>query len=180
MFRCRLYRALISHAIDDDEPLPIRARHHVGQCPDCHAFWNRSRQLTRLLSEPPERIDPSPFLNSRIAAALEQVDIEMPQARFTPSWIAAAVAGVATVVVIALILTPGSDKMDGPNAGGLSTDSALIERTSILLDGQTLLDLGQTIDQPLQQEIRLVLADAKAAVQVLAENFLPQRLLDDP
>jgi hypothetical protein len=43
-----------------------------------------------------------------------------------------------------------------------------------MVTGQNLLNWTTKLDQPLESEMQSVVADAKAAIQLLAQNFLPE------
>jgi anti-sigma factor RsiW len=79
--------AYIDHQLNAEETLALEA--HLRDCPDCRAVLDEMKGMTSLFREA-ERVEPSPFLWSRIALNLRE---EGPVGRIWGSVLAAALRG---------------------------------------------------------------------------------------
>lgn len=175
---CWFYRRTISQCLDAAEPLADRTRRHVQSCPDCQTFYATQKRITQnLMDEAAEwRSEPSPFLHGRIMASLErQVPAAEPRA-YSFRWVAASVVLGCLLLgaFVGLSLRHGNTVPD--RAAPMIVNSPLFSAEQ-LPSGRELLEWSQSLEQPLQTELDSVVTDAKTAVRVLADNFLPEKLL---
>lgn len=136
----------------------------------------RSQHIAERLAAEPRRIEAPPFMQTRVMAAIDRAGKD-PADAFPFRWIALRGALALGMTTLALtLLLRFLARPDHETAAGTSfpPEPELVEKTADFLDGQKLLDFGETIDRPLQRELNYVMSDARTAVQVLASHFLPE------
>ncbi|MBI1176163.1 hypothetical protein GC207_01850 [bacterium] len=179
--KCRWYQFLISRSLDDDRPLSPRLEQHLANCEPCREFWVRQRDVIRGLHETKStasEIEPSPFLRTRI---LQQTKSEesAPAIGGNVRWMWGGIAATAVVALVALmpfLETSRSNVGIAPSQND-TVSVALLEKTSRFTSGGNLLQAATNIDQPLHQELNLVISDAQNAIRSLREELLPSHLL---
>lgn len=177
MIRCWYYRRFIGRFLDTGSALSPAVHQHLNACPECRNFYYTGVQLVeRLTSDAAgQRTPPSPFLHARIRASLNR---PTPRPQITQVWRLAPALGAATVVLAALLLFRGSNppSQNPAPAVVLSDDSSgsqLLTQAARWASRQKMLELSQSLDAPLEQELQFVVDDAKQAMRLLAANFLP-------
>ncbi len=116
----------------------------------------------------PERtqIDPNPFLENRIARALD----ELEPLGFSPiPWKEISI-GIAACVAVALVsqFVGNRERFEEPLVVELPVEAE---------PGAGLVSRQSDWRNPLDQEIENVMEDAKGAIDFLAQNFLPSSVL---
>ncbi|HAV61987.1 MAG TPA: hypothetical protein DCY13_06445 [Verrucomicrobiales bacterium] len=184
--KCRLFQIWINWRLDDGRPLPDAALRHLASCPRCSvALRNHQVAETALRQSPaPPNPPPSPWLTGRI---MSEVQKEEPVRH--PPFVVRALPAMAALIVITLFVLFRHLPTQGP--GGPPSQSASapeplriewLEATARLTDGPGAW-LGSTnVNDPLQQELELVLGDARSALSSLKKEFIPSQLLavNDP
>ena len=141
--------------------------------------------VSRLEQELPSGTqDPVPFLHGRIMSALGRTVAER---RVSPgSWLLFPAGGTVIVVIALLFLTQRTGdtplhpiaRHDDPSSR--QPDFARIpggmRSTLDLADGGRLIEWGNALNQPLHAEMEHVRADARQAIDSLANNLLPRNL----
>lgn len=178
---CWFYRLIISHNGDEEKDLPARVHRHLKSCAPCRNYFELQTTIAMRLAREaaPLRVDPPPNLQRRIAAGVAQADrAREPQGSLWKWSLAGAAAAVAAVV---FALQPFR-QMEAPAlATNLAPEFKAVE-TELLgpanqwPSGQTLIKWGQSLDQPLHAELNSVVQDAKTAVHLISQNFLPETL----
>jgi hypothetical protein len=144
-----------------------------------------TRQL--LTTAEAQRALPSPFLRTRILAAIDRSQSNEPVAGWEHWWLRlgvrfGAVATFFAAFVIAAVVwrqhTPPPRAAVQQPAPSAVTPALLENLTGRLsrADGQKLLEWSQSLEQPLDQELQSLVNDAKSALGSLARNFLPDNV----
>ena len=179
MRACWLCKTVISSRLDSEQTLPAWTRKHIDECDKCRRFYETESQLIERLVESASdpREETSPFLRAKIMAAVRREEPSPLRPSLRLSW----AAGVAVALVLVSVLsiqvlqnfknTSGTSDVarrnlvdpDGPLAPVLT-----------LASREKLFELSRNLDQPLEAELQFVVSDARAAIQTLAYNFLPE------
>jgi hypothetical protein len=184
MIFCWIYRRLISHRLDANEPLPERVQNHIRNCPGCRTFHASGIQLAEQLigSAPLHRKAPSPFLHGKILASIDSGTLrtEPEQRAFRPAWSVAFVSlGLVLICAAVIHFRPlpqtSATFSPSPVAEDAAGNSDPMAATVKLPNADKLREWSQNWDQPLQTELQSVVHDAKQALQLLAHNFLPDQ-----
>lgn len=197
---CQVYRMWINRALDDGRPLSARVERHLAGCEECRRWHERQslvvqhlrtgRWMTGAIGTATSTVVGAdqateavpPFLRSRILNEIKANSRRKAPVSFARwAWVGAAVAAVALVIIagpsspkpVALVVAPN----EPASAGAPNSATALIEATSRFSDGGRLLQVATNLDQPLQEEMHLVLEDARAALRSLQSEFVPSTLL---
>jgi len=175
MIACWLYRKFITDDTDANHALPNSVQRHFQTCPACRKFLDSERELTQRLVAGAESHQkaPSPFLHARIMASLDRDPQAAPAARqfLPPVWATALV--IAALGLFGIFLMRDAPQPAGPSSHSVAS-SLPSENHVPMVTGQNLLNWTTKLDQPLESEMQSVVADAKAAIQLLAQNFLPE------
>jgi hypothetical protein len=150
---------------------------HVARCEDCQAFFAADNELEGMLRREAvsERAQPSPMLEQKILHAVRRSTAPAPRRSPAP-WLS--FAGAAAAVALGLVVvrnsgsvSPGDKSFVAPTAkeladylGGVIPNNLMAE-----MRPQAEAILNQN---PLQNELDAVTANARTAVQFLAKNFL--------
>jgi len=178
MIRCFLYRRRLSACVDSDLELAPTLGRHVELCGSCRSFYNQELFIARNLARNArkERGTPSPFLQARVMAAIGHSD---PQSRLQ-SWFAPlAWSGGLAAGFLLLLRTVHGPFAPHPVVTSADLNGVIKELTALkrsLPDQQKLQQWTGTVDQPLDQEMRSLIHDARSAAQMLVQNFLPDNL----
>ena len=178
MIRCFLYRRRLSACVDSDlEPAPALGR-HVDLCGSCRSFYDQELSIARNLARNAgkERETPSPFLQARVMAAIARSD---PPGRIRASFAPLAwTTGLAAGFLLLLRTVHGPfaphPVMTSSDLNGVIKELTALKKS--LPDQQKLQQWTGTVDQPLDQEMRSLIHDARSAAQMLVQNFLPDNL----
>ncbi len=201
--KCQLYRFWINRAFDDGQRLTARIARHLAGCEECRRWHERQslvvqrlqagRQTAGAIGTATSTVGGAagatevapPFLRARILNELKADSRREAPVTFITftrwAWVGAAVAAVALAMIAAQSSTKQAALLVAPNepasAGVPKSATALIEATSRFADGGRLLQVATNLDQPLQEEMHLVLEDARAALRSLQLEFVPSALL---
>lgn len=176
---CMFYRQRLASCVDAGHVLSAGLQRHLVKCPECRQFHERELFLARSLagSAHEERTTPSPLLQSRIMAAVDQVTrpkvVRYPLPRLV--W--------ATGLAVALVLVfrtfhhpvPSHPNLAAPDVSVVVREFAALERN--LPNSERIGQWGGELDEPLDREMRSLYHDARGAAQALVYNFLPDGLV---
>jgi predicted anti-sigma-YlaC factor YlaD len=177
MIICWLCQRTVSSHVDTNTPLPEWAHNHVHDCAACRETYVSATALARHLSATgnDQRKPAPPFLHGKIMSAVRSRRLAAPRSgRRRLAW--AMAAGAAFLVTASIVwLRPSSARFqDAAKATSLPSELAL----NVALPSAAQVDQWtKSLDAPLEQETKLVLLDATAAINTLARNFLPEDLL---
>lgn len=179
MITCWFCQRIVSIRFEANSGLPEWARKHIRHCPACRETCQSAKALIQQLSstaKDQKRVT-SPFLHRRIMSAirpLENMQADTQRSRPRLGW-AMATAMVCLAAASTLWLrVPFQPRQSAPKSAAASVGPALnMELPSVAQVDQW----TKTLDAPLEQETRLVLSDATAAINTLARGFLPEDLL---
>ena len=167
---CWFHRIRRARRLDADLPLPASQERHLNACPACRVEWAAEQQAARAMASwaTISRAEPGPFLHGKIMAGIRretEPGVSLTEGRFDRP-VAAVTLAIAAVFVAALIWpSPPSSSGSGSSPSAAFTipwpNSAELARWGTLLD------------QPLREEGRLMLEDARNAVSGLASTLLP-------
>lgn len=173
MMRCRIIRAVAACRLDDGAELPRWVRRHHAACLECRARYERDHECVRQLAATADglRVPSPPFLQQRILANLgDWREKPVVSQRWPRPWaVTASLAAVALAFVLVWGPRPARD-MAGSDTDGSTQALAVFQK---LPDGGTVLALGARLDAPLDDELKLVVADARSAWAALSRSFMP-------
>jgi hypothetical protein len=178
MIACWFYRKFIADCTDANRALPDSAQRHLQTCPACRKFFDSERELTqRLVAGAKSHLkSPSPFLHAKIMAALDRhPQSAAPSRQFlAPVWATALV--IAALGLFSIYVMRDAQQPSGRSSHSANSPVPRVppENPVPMVTGQNLLNWTTKLDQPLESEMQSVVADAKAAIQLLAQNFLPE------
>jgi len=181
---CRLYQMWINRALDDGRKLSARLEQHLVRCERCQDHYERQMAVVRTLSAkaPQRTAEPSAFLRARILNEIKSTPPPETAPRFMRwAWAGGVAAAIALAGIFFQLRTPPpanqiAHHTPAPPPSQASA-SALLAATSRFTDGSQLLQVATNIDQPLQKEMNLVLADARTVLRSLQTEFVPATLL---
>ena len=174
---CIRKRFKISSAIDTGESLPDDLTRHLETCASCRDFYARQRALAGMLQRPVTNEEPYPVgLNASIMRAIDEpaetAEVSGPRRRQFSPWLPPlAFASVALLAALFLVLR----QSDSEQPVLASSEPARIEEVVVeeTAPNDYIRSWSIAINQPLDNELESVVADARSAVQFLAFNFLP-------
>jgi len=171
--RCRLNQILISRRVDAGEPLPLRLQSHVDECSRCREHFEEQRRVAVILNASTTNLPHTtpPFLHAGIMAAVRRETKET--VRLWPRW--AVAFGVMLVAGFAVWIgfnSPRSSNQRSARVVAANPPEPFGEAFPAL-PSANLASLGQRLDQPFAEEANALMADARAALQLLAQNFVP-------
>jgi len=183
MIVCLFYRRVIARCIDANRALPEKAQNHLRNCPSCRQSYELQREVTlRLMAGAARRYQShAPFLHAKIMATLRRGanTAESAPGFLRPIWAAALVIVALGLFSAALIRhSLESDNQvavtrpTGPSPT-LPTPLPIFNTNATQLASRNLSEWSRALDEPLETEMQSVVIDAKAALQLLAQNFLP-------
>jgi hypothetical protein len=182
MISCWFHKKVIAHSIDAGQALPERTQRHAQNCPACCQSWEIECELTRQLAAGAgaHRQPPSPFLHAKIMASLDRPAETARTHRNDPApiWAAAVIIGVLGIFGISFVQHLQRPSPDGqPKERSGTLPQPVIQKFAQDLsafNGRNVFEWSKTLDQPLEIEMQSVVSDAKTALQLLAQNFLPE------
>jgi hypothetical protein len=179
MITCWFCQRIVSIRLDANSALPEWVRNHIQRCPACRESYESATALIQQLSttaKDQNRVA-SPFLHGRIMSAvrsLENVQVDAQRGRSRLGWGMA--VGMVCLVATSMVWLrlPFQPDQSAPKSTASSAEPAL----NVKLPSVAQVDQWtKTLDAPLEQETKLVLRDATAAINTLARGFLPEDLL---
>lgn len=168
---CWLNQRRISSRIDDRAPLTGALQQHVSHCAACRSHWESELRVASQLRAPATRDDNAPeFLHGGIMAAIR--NSERDEASTHIPRFATAVAIIAIVSAFSIWRFRQSDGQSTKPAAPLAAAADALPGP-ISVPPVAVAALTERIEQPLATEADAVVADAKAALRTLAQNFVP-------
>ena len=183
MITCWFTKREMARRLDDETPLPPPVQHHLRHCAPCQQFYGTQSRLTRQLSHEARRqaTQPSPFLGTRIMAAVRQAATTEPQPAAPPRWLWRTTLAVAAIVAALTVLPHLVMQRPPPPHPSTQWFTKVIQLSGgeVLeqATGQTIEEWSVSLDQPLETEIAYVMNDARSAIDSLANRFIPETLL---
>ena len=177
MITCWRCQRIVSAHIDAGVALPDWTRRHLEGCPRCREFYESGMAMGARLSTTAagERRDPSPFLHGTIMSAVRsEGNAGHKPAAVRFGWgIAMGVACVVAAGIIWLRPPPAPHQVVSKPA------SAPVQPvlTASMPAPARVDQWVKTSEAPLENETKLVLNDAKTAMNTLAKSLLPDDLL---
>lgn len=179
MSTCWFCQRVVSIRLEANSVLPEWARKHIHHCPACRESYQSAKALIQQLSSTAkdQKRVASPFLHGRIMSSirsLENVQADAQRGQSRLGW-GMAMGMVCLVVASTFWLRhPFRPGQSVPKPAASSAELAL----NVKLPSVAQMDQWtKTLDAPLEQETKLVLRDATAAINTLARGFLPEGLL---
>jgi len=174
--KCRWNQFWINWHMDEDRPLPTRIQVHIKSCARCEVFYREQtgvrRQLTGATNEPSS---PPPFLKQRI---LNEIALEERTASRPIKWRQAGTVAFAAVAVLLTLIVMDSKPEPVPSQiVNAPLPPEWIKLTTKMTSGESLFRVATNFNQPLQQEMDLVLENAQAVLNSLTKDFVPSTLL---
>lgn len=180
--KCRLFQIWMEWRLDDDRPLPAPVSRHLARCPRCQTARRQHVQTEAALRRPPASSgsQPSPWLRGRIMDEVREAG-----RRSAPEWglrgFATAGVALAAVLLSVAVWLPGEPQMEQQPAPGNIASTPLrvewLQATARLTDGPSGWLANTNLNDPLHQELRLVMGDARQALRSLQRDFVPGALL---
>jgi hypothetical protein len=177
MIPCWLRQRIVSMSFEGNAELPEWARRHLHRCPRCRETCEAAKAIARQLSvtASAQRRPASPFLHGKIMSAVHSVEHVEPRLGYSPlGW---AIGLGAVCLVAASMLWLRQSPVPIRNASKSIAPAAEFALNVRLPSAAQVDQWTQTLDAPLEQETKLVLRDATAAIDTLARGFLPEYLL---
>jgi hypothetical protein len=171
MINCWYYRGIISTHVDAEVALPDSARAHVQNCQSCRQHYETETGIARQLSAAARAEDhtPSSSLHARILSSLAN-ERTGPERRPLPGALPFAL-GTACVLVVSILWI-----VQHRSPTELNPPVTIIKPTVVEEWPQEMKlgELAVKLDEPLQNEMNLVVNDTKIAMDSLARNFIPE------
>ena len=168
---CWLFRLMISHSADNNNPPSSTIREHISNCGDCREFYNTCQSLGESLTR--EAL----ISNSRTAGRLNEHILNAIPSQLTKThkvvrrlWIATAAACVALFIVTAAsLIVMNQDGRENAKSPPQQMTLAIQELRSVYWKVGR--DLPKTwprvIDEPLASEFQNLASDTESAVRFL-------------
>lgn len=180
MSNCFYFRRIIKNSLDAGLGLPDAAQRHTQDCAACRKIYESERGIIRELRGGAEDMEPSPFLHARIMSSIKNADQEAQPKRhcWLPSGWA---AGMAAACALALVFTLMYQRVETSRARRANASHPVPPPLDLALnvklpDGNEVRQWAGRLDEPLETEQKLVISDAKTALNALANNFLPPKV----
>ena len=179
---CWFHKRILSRSLDANATPPTGTLLHLRHCATCSAFVETQTRIVRELVAGAEssRVQSSPWLERRIIAELRQEPEGAGKAarRFPSGWPIAATA--ACLLLGAFLWLQNRPVLDRPVAQSHAGSDASAADLALLFElpkRADLSELSRKLNWPLETEMRLVVTDAKTAMNYLANSILPEPLL---
>lgn len=176
---CIRKRFRISSIIDTGESLPDDLTRHLETCASCREFYARQRAVAGMLQRPVADEEPYPDgLNASIMRAIDEPDDSAAYAaprrrQFSPWLPPLAFASVALLAALYLVVRqPDPEEPVLASSEPAAIEEVVVQETA---PSEYIRSWSIAINQPLDNELESVVADARSAVQFLAFNFLPEK-----
>jgi hypothetical protein len=178
--KCQWYQFWINRHTDEDSALPAHVQTHIKTCHRCSALHREQSDVHQQLKAAADGLQspsPSPFLKKRI---LNEIAGEKT-ARTNPigwRWISGGAFAVILAVVTLFLVNPNPNSEPAPpKFTKVTLAPEWIELTAKVTSGDHLFHVATNLNQPLQQELDLVIQNAQAALTFLANDFVPATFL---
>ena len=174
---CWLNQKLISSRVDVGGELSPRLHRHVAGCGRCRVHYSEQRDIAqRLTATHAGQREAPPFLHGGIMAALRREEVEPQRNQMFPRW--AMTAGIALAAVLALWLVWNPDDALERQRLTVTTTQAtsspgMVAEVFPSVPSFNFDRISENLEQPFAEEAGALVADAKAALQLLAQNFVP-------
>lgn len=182
MRACWLCKTVVSSRLDSEQTLPDWTRKHIDKCDNCRRFYEtESRLIERLVESASDSVEESsPFLRAKIMAAVRREESSPSRPSLRLSWVVCGAAALILVSVASLQFLQNFNSQSGTSvvvAENLIDPEGPLAPVLTLANRDKLFELSRNLDQPLEAELQFVVSDAKAAIQTLAYNFLPEQVV---
>jgi hypothetical protein len=178
---CHYHRLQLDRDLDQGYEPAGKTLAHVKSCGHCQQWYQSQRQMIHSLRRHAKTpgSQPSPQLLPGVLAAiryLPEQELSSEQGRFTTlwsKWLVPAAVCVTVVIITQWNQLPDHNqtKIDSPKWLALSPE-AFVEKTT----GLSIVDWGDQLDEPLEQEWTSLKEDAKAAIDGMTGTFLPSNI----
>jgi hypothetical protein len=174
---CRFYRTLASLWLEDHNHLPAFIRSHVRDCPACREHLARESELAGELRAAAAigREPLPPFFPARLRSRLrEEGEGGTGGLICARAWRPFAWAGVTVpaVLLVAIVFLRSPESTPEPS---VALPTVEWSGTLPLPAGESWVQWGQRLEQPLDREIHSALEDGRDALIVLVQNFVPEQ-----
>lgn len=180
MSTCFYFRRIIKSSLDAGVALPDGAQRHTQDCAACRKIYESERGIIRELRGGAEDLEPSPFLHARIISSIENDGRESQGKRhwLPAGWAAGIAAACALALVFSLMRQPLKTSLPSvANTSRSAAPAALDLALNVKFpDGNQVRQWAGKVDEPLETEQKLVISDARTALNALADNFLPPKV----
>lgn len=180
---CWFLKVWCSLWLEDRGPLPAWLTRHVGRCPECRAFVRRQREVVERLRAdfPANVVKPS-------SPGLPWIPAEASR---EPRWRVFGIGGGwprwQTVGFAVLVVAMGWMVWHGSlrpsrNVRPANLTATVVQTTEEIFQempisrGKSLSEWKESFDMPLDTEMRNAMGDMQAALDSLAQSFLPEKL----
>lgn len=145
---------------------PASASSHLQTCAACRDWWTRQSALERRLRRPVEPAATRVGFTQDVLRKIERTEQEtvLPRRSFLPL----AMLGAAASLALVLFLRPAPGPDSPPT---LTASPGLLPSLEI----PALANLPARVDDPLEQELQLVISDTKNALAFVADHFRTPR-----
>ncbi|MDA1273681.1 MAG: hypothetical protein O2960_06470, partial [Verrucomicrobia bacterium] len=134
-----------------------------------------------LIADVPIQRQESPsFLRGKIMAAVRREGMAPAPRSFRHVWLTGIAAAVLLLVALSIRFLPNlenstdADVLVGQN---LVDPAEAFAPVLTLANREKLMAFSRSLDEPLEKELQFVVSDARAAMQTLANNFIPEQMI---
>lgn len=173
---CRLVRWFAALGSNPTAPPPAWVAHHLARCVSCRAERDELARLETHLRATISAVrrEPPPFLAARAAHAVAAVaNPPVSQGRNLARPAGLLAGGLALGLGIVGGRLWWESTVPTPEASVVAWEPTRVREALAVTDPGSLLAASQRLDDPLQRELDLLLADARTAARSLAGAFLP-------
>jgi hypothetical protein len=150
----------------------------MESCPSCRTFYESGIAMAQRLSTSAdgERLEPSPFLHGKIMSAIRSEGNTARQpAAVRLGW--AMAIGAACVIAVGIVWLRPPQAAHQIVSKPTPTPAQQVLAVSMAPPPAKVDQWLRTSEAPLENETKLVVDDAKTAMNTLAKSFLPDDLL---
>jgi hypothetical protein len=182
---CSIYQDIISFQLDSGKQLPGWLENHCVTCEDCRSYRSTQSALVHQLESDAQSAveNPSPFLHGKIMSAIDRSEheVESVPESFNPVWRNAVGVSAAVLICFALLkttTTPDDQQTSGQVASVATTDpvneNGFTGYSFAKIKPLEAWDVD--LNKPLEDEMNYAIADAKTAINALADTFLSEAM----
>lgn len=173
---CHLVRLVVELRYDSGTNPPAWLRRHLESCSACRGDLAALAAMEHTLrgTAGSARREPGPFLAARVTQAVQCAGTPPParQGRFPRfALVLAGTFALGLAIVGGRLAWRPSPAVSAPTPWTL--EGTRMREALAVTDPASLLAASQRLDDPLQRELDLIVADARSAAQSLAVAFLP-------
>jgi hypothetical protein len=181
---CQIYKRWLLRSLDSGAALPRLVESHLQTCSDCSEFYQAQKAINEQLAEQAShhRASPSPFLETRMMAALDrEIFNEQPKAQF-PRIVPVPVISILLLIAAFVGAFFFGRQTEEPSATTLTAARSASDPSPAsfpevkLPDSRVVREWTHSLEDPLRGELELIVHDTKTVIQTLAQNFLPVTL----